>query len=712
MGIKGSGERADSALAAQDPAVIRNVALVGPSGAGKTTLVEALLAAKGVISRAGTVADGTTVCDHDPAAVRQQRSVTLAIAPLQHAGIKINLVDTPGYADFLGELRAGLRAADSALFVISAGENVDPSTVALWHECAEAGIPRAVVVSRLDNPRADLDSVIAACRAAFGDGVLPLYLPVRDKSGAVIGLAGLLSQRLFDYSNGYPPAEAGLDSEIGSAVDEDEFAVARNELIEGIIAESEDESLMERYLEGDDLDVDVLIDDLETAVTRGTFHPVIPACAHTGVGLAEILEVLTGAFPSPVQRTPPPVTRPDGSPHPAVTVDPAAPLVAEVVRTTVDPYQGRVSLVRVFSGTLYPDRPVHVSGHGLADRGHDDHDVDERVSHIYSPLGGTLNEVPYCVAGDLCAVTKVVSAETGDTLSAPNDPLLVAPWTMPEPLLPVAVVGRSRSDEDALARGLGRLVAADPTLRLERNAETHQMVLWCTGEAHADVVLSRLRAAGADVDTEPVVVPLRVTFAGPSKGHGRHVKQSGGHGQYAVCDIEVEPLPRGSGFEFVDKVVGGAVPNQFIPSVEKGVRAQMERGLSNNGFPLVDLRVTLVDGKAHSVDSSDAAFQTAGSLALKDAAEKGSVVTLEPIDDVEVRMPEDHLGTVLGDLSSRRGRVLGTETDQAGRMLVRAEVPAAELLRYAVDLRGLTSGTAVFTRRFSRYAPAPSSSSP
>jgi elongation factor G len=521
----------------------------------------------------------------------------------------------------------------------------------------------------------------------------------------------LLSQRLFDYSNGYPPAEGSVEG-AASAVDTDELAVARNELIEGIIAESEDESLMERYLEGEDIEAEVLINDLETAVTRGTFHPVIPACAHTGVGLAEILEVITRAFPAPIQRTPPDVTRPDGSPHPAVSVDPTAPLVAEVVRTTVDPYQGRVSLVRVFSGTLQPDRAVHVSGHGLAERGHADHDVDERVSHIYSPLGGTLNEVPYCIAGDLCAVTKVSSAETGDTLSAPNDPLLVRPWTMPEPLLPVAVVGRSRSDEDALARGLGRLVAADPTLRLERNPETKQMVLWTMGEAHADVVLSRLRAAGAEVDTEPVVIPLRQTFAGPSKGHGRHVKQSGGHGQYAVCDIEVEPLPRGSGFEFLDKVVGGAIPNQFIPSVEKGVRAQMERGLSNDGFPLVDLRVTVVDGKAHSVDSSDAAFQTAGSLALKDAAEKGSIVTLEPIDDVEVRMPEEHLGTVLGDLSGRRGRVLGTETDQDGRMLVRAEVPAAELLRYAVDLRGLTSGTAVFTRRFSRYAPAPSSSSP
>jgi elongation factor G len=708
MSVKGNGERVDSAVATQDPSRIRNVALVGPSGAGKTTLAEALLAATGVISRAGTIADGTTVCDHDPAAVRQQRSVTLAIAPLQHAQIKINLVDTPGYADFVGELRAGLRAADAALFVISSGEGIDPATVALWQECAVVEMPRAVVVSRLDHPRADLDGVTTACRAAFGDGVLPLYLPVRDRAGAVTGLVGLLSQQLFDYRNGYPP----VAEQPSAGVNADELTVARNELIEGIIAESEDEFLMERYLDGADLDVGVLVDDLETAVTRGSFHPVIPACASTGLGLAELLEVLTGAFPAPSRHAPPPVARPDGSAHPAVDVDPAAPLVAEVVRTTVDPYQGRVSLVRVFSGTLHPDRPVHVSGRGLTDRGHADHDMDERVAHVYTPLGGTLNEVPQCVAGDLCAVTKVVSAETGDTLSSPQDPLVVAPWTMPEPLLPVAVVGRSRSDEDALARGLGRLVAADPTLRLERNAETHQMVLWCTGEAHADVVLSRLRAAGADVDIQPVVVSLRETFAGPSKGHGRHVKQSGGHGQYAVCNIEVEPLPQGAGFEFVDKVVGGAVPHQFIPSVEKGVRAQMDRGLGHSGFPLVDLRVTLVDGKAHSVDSSDAAFQMAGSLALKDAAEKGSVVTLEPLDDVEVRMPDDHLGTVLGDLSSRRGRVLGTEPDQPGRMLVRAEVPAAELLRYAVDLRGLTSGTAVFTRRFSRYAPAPSHSGP
>ncbi|HEX4103638.1 MAG TPA: elongation factor G-like protein EF-G2 [Pseudonocardiaceae bacterium] len=695
--------RADSgqggAIVAEDPTAIRNVVLVGPSGSGKTTLVEALLAATGVIPRPGSVGDGTTVCDHDPAAVRQQRSVALSVAPLRHQNVKINLIDTPGYGDFVGEVRAGLRAADAALFVVSASEGadggIDAATVALWEECAAVGMPRAVVVARCDHQRADLENEISGCQGAFGAGVLPLYLAMRE-NGAMTGLYGLLSQTVAGQPVAEPPADAEQ---------------ARETLIEGIIAESEDESLMDRYLDGEDLDVDALIDDLETAVNRGSFHPVIPACASSGLGLAELLEVLTGAFPAPSKHAPPPVTRPDGSAHPLVAVDPAAPLVAEVVRTTVDPYQGRVSLVRVFSGTLHPDHPVHVSGHGLADRGHADHDVDERVAHVYTPLGGTLSDVTHCVAGDLCAVTKVISAETGDTLSSPNDPLVVTPWTMPEPLLPVAIVGRTRSDEDALARGLGRLVAADPTLRLERNAETHQMVLWCMGEAHADVVLSRLRAAGADVDIEPVAVPLRETFAGSSKGHGRHVKQSGGHGQYAVCDVEVDPLPQGSGFEFVDKVVGGAVPHQFIPSVEKGVRAQMERGLGN-GFPLVDVRVTLVDGKAHSVDSSDAAFQTAGSLALKDAAEKGTVVTLEPLDDVEVRMPDDHLGTVLGDLSSRRARVLGTEADQAGRMLVRAEVPAAELVRYAVDLRGLTSGTAVFSRRFSRYAPAPSSSSP
>ncbi|SCE90905.1 translation elongation factor 2 (EF-2/EF-G) [Micromonospora haikouensis] len=687
-----------------EPGGVRNVVLVGHSGAGKTTLVEALLAATGTIGRAGSVTDGTTVCDHDPAAVRQQRSVSLACAPLVHQGVKINLLDTPGYADFVGELRAGLRAADAALFVVSAVDGMDATTAALWEECAAVGMPRAVAVTRLDHPRADFDEAVALCQRVFGDNVLPLHLTMLGDDGeSVAGLLGLVTRRVFDYTAGLPAQVREPDPEHLPAI-----AESRNELIEGIIAESEDESLMDRYLAGEEIDTAVLVADLEKAVARGHFHPVLPVCAATGVGLDVLLDGLVSAFPSPLEHELPAVTGVDGSPRPPLTCDPSGPLVAEVVRTTVDRHVGRVSLVRVFSGTLRPELTVHVAGHGMAERGHPDHDADERVGHIYTPLGASLREVGACVAGDICAVTKSGSAETGDTISAKEDPLLVAPWEMPEPLLPVAVVARSRADEDALARNLARLVAGDPTLRLERNPETHQLVLWCMGEAHADVVLDRLRGGGVELDTEPVRVPLRETLAAPAKGHGRHVKQSGGHGQYAVCDIEVEPLPRGAGFEFVDRVVGGAVPHQYVPSVEKGVRAQLERGLVA-GHPVVDLRVTLVDGKAHSVDSSDAAFQTAGALALRDAAEKGQPVLLEPIDEVVVRVPGHAVGAVLGDLAGRRGRVLGTEPDPdaEGQTLVRAEVPAVELLRYAVELRSLTSGTGTFRRRFARYEPAP-----
>jgi elongation factor G len=688
----------------ETPGRVRNVVLVGHSGAGKTTLVEALLAATGTVSRAGSVTEGTTVSDHDPAAVKQQRSVSLACAPLVHNDIKVNLLDSPGYADFVGELRAGLRAADAALFVVSAVDGMDAATAALWEECAAVGMPRAVAVTRLDHQRADFDETVALCQRVFGDNVLPLYLPMLGDDGeSTVGLMGLITKRVFDYTNGHPPEVRDPDPEHLPAIEE-----ARNELIEGIIAESEDETLMDRYLGGEEIETQVLIDDLEKAVARGHFYPVVPVCAETEVGLDALLELLTAAFPTPFEHDLPAVTGVDGSPQQPLTCDPNGPLVAEVVKTTIDRHVGRVSLVRVFSGTLRPEAVVHVSGHGMEDRGHPDHDNDERIAHIYSPLGASLREVPYCVAGDVCAITKSGSAETGDTISAKDNPLLVEPWVMPEPLLPIAIVAKTRADEDALAKNLGRLVAGDPTMRLERNAETHQLVLWCMGEAHADVVLDRLRAGGVELETEPVRVGLRETFAAQSAGHGRHVKQSGGHGQYAVCDIRVEPLPRGTGFEFVDKIVGGVVPHNYIPSVEKGVRAQMERGLVA-GYPVVDLRVTLYDGKAHSVDSSDAAFQTAGALALREAAEKGQIQLLEPVDEITIRVPDSFVGSVMSDLSGRRGRVLGTEPDPAGgeRTLVRAEVPATELVRYAVELRSMTSGSGTFTRTFARHDPMP-----
>jgi elongation factor G len=684
------------------PGNVRNVVLVGHSGAGKTTLVEALLVATGALTRAGRVEDGNTVTDFDDAELRQHRSVSLALAPIEHAGVKVNLLDAPGYADFVGDLRAGLRGADAALFVVSAVDGIDGATRMIWDECAAVGMPRAIVVSKLDRERADFEETVALCQRVFGEGVLPLYLPLHTDDEHVGGVIGLLSQRIFDYSSG---------SRVDRAPDPEHLpliAESRNALIEGVIAESEDETLMERYLGGEDIDTKVLVDDLETAVARGSFYPVLATAATTGLGMTELLEVLTSAFPSPLEHPLPVVTSPDGDPRPPLSCDPSGPLAAEVIKTTTDPYVGRISLVRVFSGTLRPETTVHVSGHGLADRGHADHDVDERVGTLSSPLGKTQRPVTECIAGDIVAIAKLVRAETGDTLSDKEGPLLIEPWEMPEPLLPVAIQAKTKTDEDKLGTGLNRIVAEDPTVLLERNAETHQLVLWTMGEAHADVLLDRLKTKyGVEVEKVDLRVPLRETFLGSSQGLGRHVKQSGGHGQYAVCNVTVEPLESGAGFEFVDKIFGGSVPNQFIPSVEKGVRAQMEHGVVA-GYPVVDIKVTLTDGKAHSVDSSDMAFQIAGSLALKEAAKTGQVALLEPVLELGVMVPDEFVGAVMSDLSGRRGRVSGTEpVGSGGRTLVRAEVPETEVVRYAIDLRSLSHGTGSFTRSYVRHEPMP-----
>ena len=476
---------------------------------------------------------------------------------------------------------------------------------------------------------------------------------------------------------------------------------------------------MERYLGGEEIDQSVLIDDLEKAVARASFFPVLPVCSSTGVGTLELLEIATSGFPAPVEHPMPEVFTPQGGTRNGVACDPSGPLLAEVVKTTSDPYVGRVSLVRVFSGTIRPDATVHVSGHFASFFGssehngsatsHADHDEDERIGTLSFPLGKQQRPAPTVVAGDICAIGRLSRAETGDTLSDKSEPLVLKPWTMPEPLLPIAVQPRAKTDEDKLSVGLQRLAAEDPTLRIEQNPETHQIVLWCMGEAHSGVVLDALsRRYGVAVDTVELRVPLRETFGGKATGKGRHVKQSGGHGQYAVCDITVEPLPEGSGFEFVDKVVGGAVPRNFIPSVEKGVRAQMEKGVGA-GYPMVDIRVTLFDGKAHSVDSSDYAFQMAGGLALREAAAATKVNLLEPVDMVSVLVPDDLVGTVMGDLASRRGRVLGTEKVGEDRTMVKAEIPEVELTRYAIDLRSLSHGAGSFTRSFARYEPMPES---
>ncbi|WP_395727087.1 elongation factor G-like protein EF-G2 [Nakamurella sp.] len=700
---------------------VRNVVLVGPGGAGKTLLVDSIVLATGATTRLGSIENGSTVCDFEDVEKRMGRSVSLSVASVvatdipEVAGpVRINLVDTPGHADFVGELRAGLRAADAALFVVSAtdtaaaGGVIDGATRMLWQECAAVGMPRAVVITHIDQPRGNFAAAVENCQLAFGDGVHPLFLPVRSIVGEPpTALIGLLSQTVYDISSGARVARPADDDE------QKAISGARESLIEAVITESEDDGLLDRYLAGEQVGFDTVVDDLETAVAHGSFHPVIPCIPATGLGVPELIEVIGRGLPHPEEHVLPAVYTPAGADREPLTGSPDGPLVAEVVKTTTDPYVGRISIVRVFSGTLLPDVPVHVSGHFARFSGHAEdeswhaeHDLDERAGAISRPLGGTLTGVPKAVAGDIVSVARLAHAETGDTLSDPADPAVLAPWAMPEPLLPVAIAARTSSEEDKLVQGLARLQAEDPTVRVEVNPATGQLLMWTMGEQQLEVLLDRLRArAGIEVAVAPVRVAIRETIKKAGAGVGRHVKQSGGHGQYAVAQIEVEPLPEGGGFEFVDQVVGGAVPRQFIPSVEKGIRAQLDKGVS--GHPMVDLRVKLVGGKAHSVDSSDAAFQLAGSLALREASHAAGVQLLEPMDSVTITVDDEFVGAILADLAAKRGRVRGTESAGDGRSSVQAEVPELEFIRYAIELRSLAHGTGSYSKQYLRHAPAP-----
>jgi elongation factor G len=660
---------------------VRNILIVGHGGAGKTSLVEAVLHATGATNRIGRVEDGTTVTDFEPEETRKQISVSLAVAPVEHDGFKVNLLDAPGYADFVGDVRAALPAADAVLFVVSAVEGVETQTEVVWTMAEELGLPRAFFINKLDRDRASFARALDGIQGAFGKACPPLYLPIGEEHD-FRGLVGLLSGRAIAYDGG-ARAEGDVPADLQEAA-----SGLREQLIEAIIQESEDEELMDRYLGGDEIAPTDLIPDLEQAVAAGRLFPVLAGAATRNIGVVELLEVCTQAFPSPTERPPVEGRR----------ADPAGPLAAYVFKTISDPYVGRMNLFRVLSGTFLPDSTVFNSAKGK----------DERVGHLLTVRGKAQEPADKVVAGDIGAVAKLADTATGDTLCAKDDPVRLPAPSMPDPLLPIAIAPKSRGDEEKLSSGLGRTEAEDLTLRVERNPETKQTILWGMGENHIEVTLERLkRKYGVEVVQVPLLLPYKETFKSPVKALGRHVKQSGGHGQYGICNIEVEPLPRGGGFEFVDKIYGGAIPNQFIPSVEKGVRKAMEDGLVA-GYPVVDIRVTLYDGKFHTVDSSDMAFQIAGGLAMKEAAAQADTVLLEPVLELEVLVPDGYVGDILGDLSSRRGRVVGTDPVGTGRTLVRATAPEAEVVRYAIDLRSMTRGRGSFARRFSHYEELPS----
>ena len=677
-----SSKMSAASLQVTSPDQVRNVVLIGNAGSGKTSLFEQLLKAR-IAGYRGEKEDA-------------ERAAQLYIASVENRGTLTNLLDAPGHPDFVGELRAGIRAADAAIFVISAADGIDGAATALWEECTAANLPRIIALTKLDAGHADFDGSVAAAQEAFGEGVLPTHVPTLSAPGVISGNIGLLSLEEHDYSG----AEV-VNRKLSA--DDDHVEAYRGPLIEAIIQEAEDDALMERYLGGEELDTDYLLDDLMKAVATANLFPVVPVASNTGVGVEELLRLIAHGFPTPSLHPNPAIESPAGEELPTPATDPSEPLVAQVIRTTTDPFAGRLSMIRIFSGTLNAEDTVHVSGHGGRSEGHD---TDERIGQIQVAVGTELKPRGSAIAGEIVMVPKLTTAETGDTISSKERPAVVERWTLPQPLLPLAIRAATRNDEDKLPGALQRLVVEDTTVRLDRGSND-QLVLWTTGQAHADLLLARLvERYGVKVEQDELKIPLRETFVGKATALGRHVKQSGGHGQYAVCNIEVEPLERGAGFEFVDKVVGGAVPRQFIPSVEKGIRTQLEKGVFA-GYPMVDLRVTLFDGKAHSVDSSDMAFQLAGSLAIKEAAKPAVVALLEPIDLVTVIVGEEYLGPVMTDLSGRRGQLLGSDSENR-KAIIRALVPQSELARYAIDLRGIAHGSGTFSREFHGYELLPS----
>jgi elongation factor G len=677
-------------MQAYPPAQVRNVALVGHSGSGKTTLTEALLHHAGVLTRPGRVEDGTTVSDHDAEEVRRGISLSLTLAPIElrtrvpggrETTLKVNVIDTPGYADFVGEVHAALSAADLAVFVVSAVEGVEVQTEEIWELAARLGLPRMIFVNKLDRERADFDRTLDQLRETFGAGIAPLELPIGTES-EFCGVADLLTDTAYFYGSG-----VGVSGEIPEEMEEREHEV-HDALIEGIVVGDDD--LLERYLDGDVPSFTELEAVLAKGVAAGSVFPVVCGAASGPVAVDRLADFIGEIAPSPLDRPPPEVEA--GDTTTAIAPDPDGDPLAVVFRTIADPYVGHVSLFRVLSGTIRPDDHLVNSRTG----------TDERLHSLFTLRGREQVPVDAVAAGDIGAVAKLSGTATGDTLAPRHLPVRVPLLGMPDPLLSRGIVPRNQADEDKLVTALHRIVEEDPSLRVERDDETHQTLLHALGETHIAVTLERLaRRFGVEVDTEDVRIAYRETICATAEGEGRHKKQSGGHGQFGIARIRVEPLPRGAGFEFVDAVVGGAIPKNLIPAVAKGAEEAMASG-GLHGHPVVDVRVTCLDGKHHPVDSSEASFKVAGSLAFRDALTRAGTEVLEPVSLVTVVVPATLLGEVLGDLNARRGRVLGTEAS-GNRQVVSAHVPASELAHYATDLRSLTGGRARFFARHDHH---------
>jgi elongation factor G len=671
---------------------IRNVVLVGHSGSGKTSLAEALLYRAGVLPRAGSTDEGTTVCDIEPEEIKRRMSISLAVAPLEWkatdpatgeaATYKINLLDTPGYADFAGEVSAALAVADLAVLVVSAVDGVEVGTEAAWRRCAALGIPRIVFVNKEDKPRADFHRTLDQLRATFGSGFVALELPLGEEE-KLHGVADVLTDEGLEYD-----ADGSHHTEPLPADVADEEHRLHDEVVEEIVA-GDDEQL-ERYLSGEVPTAAELERTLAGEMLRCAEFPVLLGSATTGVGIDRLADYICELGPSPADR---PATVLGGTESVPVPADSSGTSVAYVFKTVADQFVGQVSLFKVLSGTVHSDDRLVNSATS----------TEERMHGLFHVRGKEHLSATEVVAGDIGGIAKLAATPSHSTLAAKGSPVRVEAPAVPSPNYQLALEPLTQSDDDKLSDALGRLVSEDPTLRVVRAEETHQTVLCGSGDTHVAVALERLaRKFGVNVTTAEVKVPYRETISATADAEGKVKKQSGGHGQYAVVSMRVEPTERGAGSEFVDKIVGGAIPRNFLPAVQKGVDETMATG-GAFGFPVVDVKVECYDGKYHSVDSSDMAFRTAASLGLKEALAKASPVVLEPVSMITINVPESMQGDVLGDINSRRGRVSGSNPLGDGHIEITALVPAGEIQRYAVDLRSMTGGRGSFEAVHDHY---------
>lgn len=681
-----------------DPTAIRNVALVGHHGAGKTTLAEALLAATGAIPRRGSVEKGTTTCDFEPEEIARQLSISTALAPFTVNGVKVNLLDTPGYADFASEMLTALARADLAVVVVNGTDGVQAQTKDAWRAAAKLGLPRVIVINKLDRERADFDRTLAEIRAAFGAGVAPVELPIGAES-AFHGVIDLLGDTATHYDTPPPntPADGtvppvGREGPIPAELLDEEHEV-HEQLVEGIVVG--DDSLMERYLGGESIDYHELEKSLASGVASGAVFPVLCCSGLTGVGVDRLARLIEELCPTP--SSVPPITVAAGDTTTEIPCDPGGAVLLTVAKTFTDTHTGKMSLCKVVSGTLTPDTVL------VNTRTRE----EERLHALQVLSGHTTTPTTSVAAGDFVAVPRLNGTRTGDTLAPKGQPVTVPPPQLPAPALHVAVRPATRADDDKLMSALQRLCDEDPALSVSRDDETHQTVLGVSGEVHLAVTLERLeRKCNVHVEREELRIPYRETITAPAQAEGKHKKQSGGHGQFGVCHLRLEPLPRGEGFVFHDKVVGGAIPRQYIPAVEKGVIEAMAGG-GVFGFPVVDIAVTVDDGKAHSVDSNEVSFKMAAAAAIRQAMSEAGPILLEPVSKLDVTIPAENQGDVLGDLHSRRARIVGTDQADDGFQTVTAFAPTAELTRYAVDLRALTAGRGTFAVEHDHYDSVP-----